>query len=154
MRERHLRRGRFPVCSRVCVRRNPWERLQKSSDIFLFYQTPMKNPGTLRIQDKDVTSLNRKYSWQVYNGHLSIPFLSRWPSNASGTQNRGWAEMGGVGRDRNRMMTYCQLTYVRIYILVLPCDNFLVQGHLYMTVRDIGSTITCTAFKDTNSWYR
>ena len=58
MRESHLRQGRFPVCSRVCVRRNPLERLQKSSDIFLYYQTPMKNPGTLRIQDKDVTSLN------------------------------------------------------------------------------------------------
>ena len=51
MRESHLRQGRFPACSHVCVRRNP-------SDIFLYYQTPMKNPGTLRIQDKDVTSLN------------------------------------------------------------------------------------------------
>ena len=58
MRESHLRQGRFPACSHVCVRRNPLERLQKSSDIFLYYQTPMKNPSTLRIQDKDVTSLN------------------------------------------------------------------------------------------------
>ena len=157
MRESHLRQGCFPVCSRVCVRQNPLERLQKSSDIFLYYQTPMKNPSTLRIQDKDVTSLNWKYSWQVYNGHLlSIPFLSRWPSNASGTRNRGWADMwrGGGGRDRIRTMTYCQLTYLHIYILVRPCDNFLVQGDLYMTVKDRGSTVTCTAFKDTNSWYR
>ena len=61
---------------------------------------------------------------------------------------------GGGGGDRIRTMTYCQLTYVRIYILVRPCDNFLVQGDLYMTVRDRGSTVTCTAFKDTNSWYR
>ena len=81
-------------------------------------------------------------------------FLSRWPSNASGTRNRGGSEKGGGGGDRIRTMTYCQLTYVRIYILVRPCDNFWVQGDLYMTVRDIGSTITCTAFKDTNSWYR
>lgn len=58
MRESHLRQGCFPLCSRVCVRQNPLERLQKSSDIFLYYQTPMKNPSTLRIQDKDVTSLN------------------------------------------------------------------------------------------------
>ena len=58
MRDSHLTRGRFSLCSHVCGRRNPLERLQKSLDIFLFYRTPMKNPGTLRIQDKDVTSLN------------------------------------------------------------------------------------------------
>ena len=61
---------------------------------------------------------------------------------------------GGGGRDRIRTMTYCQLTHVRMYILASPCDNFWVQGDSYMTVRDIGSTVTCTAFKDTNSWYR
>ena len=83
-------------------------------------------------------------------------FLSKWPLNASGTRNRGWVEMGEGrgGRDQIRTMTYCRLTYVWIYILVRPCDNLLVQGDLYMTVRDRGPIVTCTAFKNTNSWYR
>ena len=84
-------------------------------------------------------------------------FLSKWPLNASGTRNRGWVEMGegrGGGRDQIRTMTYCQLTYVWIYILVRPCDNLLVQGDLYMTVGDRWPIVTYTAFKNTNSWYR
>ena len=55
MRESHLRLGLLPLCSRVCVRQNSFECLQKSLDIFRYYWTPMKNPSTLRIQDKDVT---------------------------------------------------------------------------------------------------
>ena len=67
----------------------------------------------------------------------------------------GWRwGRGGGGRDQIRTMTYCQLTYVWIYILVRPCDNLLVQGDLYMTVRDRGPIVTCTAFKNTNSWYQ
>lgn len=62
--------------------------------------------------------------------------------------------MGSRGGDRIRTMSYCQLTCVRIYILVHPFEDLLVQRDLYMTVRDVdrsGPIVTCTAFKDTNS---
>ena len=62
---------------------------------------------------------------------------------------------GSGGGDWIRTMTYCQLTYVRIYILVHPFEDLLVQRDLYMTVRDVersGPIVTCTVCKDTNSW--
>ena len=45
-------------CSHFCVRRNSSERF---SDIFRYYLTPIKNPGTPRIKrSKNVTPVNLK----------------------------------------------------------------------------------------------
>jgi len=54
------------------VFRTPSEVFGMSSDISRYYQTPTKNPGTLRIK---VPHLYVKKSWQVYHAHQSLNML-------------------------------------------------------------------------------